>query len=68
MGAVSIGEFPAVGKFAVPQSTPSGFENVEFGFVLNFCRCPEFVAGVWELVGCVVSPGGGIYAFEWVLA
>ena len=44
MGAVSIGEFPAVGKFSVPQSTPSGFENVEFGFVLNFCRCPEFVA------------------------
>ena len=57
MGAVSIGEFPAVGKFAVPQSTPSGFENVEFGFVLNFCRCPEFVAGVWKLSVYLVRAG-----------
>ena len=29
---------------------------------------PEFIAGVWELVGSVISPGGGVYAFEWLLA
>ena len=66
--AVSIRHFPAVGKFAVPQSAPPGFENVEFGFVLDFGGCPEFVAGVWELVWSVFSPSGGIDAFEWVLS
>ena len=44
MGVVSIRHFPTVGEFAVPQSAPPGFEDVEFGFVLNFCGCPEFVA------------------------
>jgi hypothetical protein len=38
LGAVGIGKFPAVRKFAVPQSAPSGFENVEFEFVLDFGR------------------------------
>ena len=68
MGVVSIRHFPSIGKFAVPQSSPSGFKDVKFGFVLNFSGCPEFVAGVWELVWCVFSPGCGIDALEWVLA
>ena len=67
MFAVSIGHFPTVGKFAVPQSAPPGFEDVEVGCMLEFGGCPEFVTGVRELVWCVVSPSGGIDAFEWVL-
>ena len=67
MGVVSIRHFPAIGKFAVPQSSPSGFEDVKFSFMLNFGGCPKFVTGVRELVWCVVSPSGGIDAFEWVL-
>jgi hypothetical protein len=33
---VSIGHFPAKGKFLVPESAPPGFEDVEFGFMLDF--------------------------------
>ena len=44
MGVVSIRHFPAIGKFAVPQSSPSGFEDVKFSFMLNFGGCPKFVA------------------------
>ena len=36
VGVVSIGHFPAVGQFLVPESAPSGFEDVEFGFMLDF--------------------------------
>jgi hypothetical protein len=35
---VSIGKFPAVSEFFVPKSTPTGFEDVEFGFVLDVGR------------------------------
>ncbi len=68
VGVVSIGHLPAIGKFFVPESTPSCFENVEFGFVLDFSGGPEFVTGVREVVGGVFCPGGGIDAFEGVLA
>ena len=68
MGVVSIGHLPAKGKFPVPESAPSCFEDVEFGFVLDFRGGPEFVSGVREVVGGVFCPGGGIDAFEGVLA
>ena len=68
VGVVSIGHLPSVGEFFVPEPTPSGFEDVEFGFMLDFRGGPEFVAGVWEVVGGVVCPGCGVDAFERVLA
>ena len=36
--------------------------------MVNGCGGPELVAGVGKMVRGVISPGGGVYAFEWLLA
>ena len=33
MWTVSVWSFPSVSKFFIPEATPSGFEDMEFGFV-----------------------------------
>jgi hypothetical protein len=65
---ISIRHLPAEGQFAVPESAPSCFEDVEFSFMLDFRRGPEFITGVGQVVWGVFCPGGGIDAFEGVLA
>ena len=51
-------------KFFIPESAPSGFKNVELGFVCDMERSPKFVTGVWEVGRCASCPGGGIDALE----